>query len=43
MTNDQKRELRQLLRAGDKRSDKAIADDVDCSAATVRKYRRIFQ
>lgn len=42
MTNAQKRELRQCMREGDRRSDQAIADDVECSVGTVKKYRKAF-
>lgn len=40
MTNAQKSLLRWIIRNGGKRTDKDIADDVECHVATVRKYRR---
>lgn len=42
MTKQDKAELRALMRAGDARSHKEIANDLDCSVGTVRKYRRAF-
>lgn len=42
MTNTQKAELRGLVRAPNPLPVKTIAEIVDCSPATVRKYARIF-
>lgn len=42
MTNADKAELRALMREGDKRSDREIANDIGCSKATVAKYRKVF-
>lgn len=40
MTNEQKRELRWLIRNEGDRSDERIAEIVDCSITTVKRYRR---
>lgn len=40
MTNEDKRDLRRLMRAGDSRSDKEIAQEFECSPTTVKRYRR---
>lgn len=42
MTNAEKGYLRSIMRKRDPRSDKDIAEDVGCSIATVRKYRKVF-
>jgi len=40
MTDQEKRELRQLCREG--LSFKEIKEDVDCCSATVRRYMKMF-
>jgi hypothetical protein len=42
MTKADKAELRGLMKRGDPRPDVEIAQSLDCSPATVRKYRRIL-
>ena len=42
MTNEQKSLLRWIMRNEAHRTDKDIADDVECAIGTVRKYRRSF-
>jgi DNA-binding CsgD family transcriptional regulator len=41
VTNEQKRELRWIMRNESHRTNRDIADDVDCAIATVRKYRHL--
>ena len=40
MTNEDKRELRRILRTDPDRSDSDIQRQIGCSLATVKKYRR---
>lgn len=40
MTNEQKGLLRWIIRNEGTRTDKDIADDVECTIGTVRKYRK---
>lgn len=40
MTNEQKSLLRWIIRNEAHRTDKDIADDVECNIATVKKYRK---
>ena len=42
MTNDDKRELKRILRVEPERSNEDIQRQIGCSLATVKKYRRIF-
>lgn len=42
MTNAQKSLLRRIVQKEPHRTDKDIADDVECAIGTVKKYRKAF-